>query len=72
MSTVAEKQFIVDGAGKPVAVLLDIAAYERLCEAAEDAVDGRLFDAMLPGALEELKAGECISVEDYVAGRKRS
>ena len=69
MSALANKQFIVDGSGKPVAVLLDLATYERLCAAAEEAADVRAFDAALPQALRELKAGECVELEQYLNGR---
>jgi len=71
MSALANKQFILDDAGKPVAVLLDLATYERLCAAAEEAADVRAYDAAMPQALRELQAGECVEVEQYLAERKR-
>jgi PHD/YefM family antitoxin component YafN of YafNO toxin-antitoxin module len=70
MNVLADKQFILDPAGKPVAVVLDIACYERLCEAAEDAEDRAAFEAALPEATRELAAGECVDLDDYLAARK--
>ncbi len=67
-----KEQFVVDAAGKPVAVLLDLPTYERLREAEEDGEDVARFDAALPGALAELQAGECVSLEDYLLRRKRT
>jgi len=70
MSAIADKQFILDDSGRPVAVLLDLATYGRLCAAAEEAADVRAFDAAMPQALRELKAGECVECEQYLAGRR--
>jgi hypothetical protein len=70
MSALANKQFILDGSGKPVAVLLDLATYERLCAPAEEVEDVCAYDAAMPTALQEMQAGECVEVEQYLAKRK--
>jgi hypothetical protein len=70
MSALANKQFILDGSGKPVAVLLDLATYERLCAAAEEAADVHAFDEAMPQALRELKACECVDLEQYLTDRR--
>ena len=70
MPALVNRQFVVDASGKPVAVLLDIATYQRLCEAADEAGDIHAFDEALPRALEELRARECVGLDEYLAGRK--
>lgn len=66
---VAGEQFVTDAEGRPVAVVLDIATYERLREAEEDLDDIRAFDEALPQAEADLKSGHVISLEDYKANR---
>jgi PHD/YefM family antitoxin component YafN of YafNO toxin-antitoxin module len=67
---VAGEQFVKDAQGHPVAVVLDIATYERLREAQEELADIRAFDEAWSGAQEDLKKGNVVSLENYVAGRK--
>lgn len=68
-SPIAGEQFVTDGEGRTVAVVLDIATYERLREAEEDLADIRAFDEAWPQAQADLKNGEAITLEDYKAQR---
>jgi hypothetical protein len=63
------EQFVKDANGKPVAVVLDIATYERLREAEEDLADIRAFDEAWPAAQADLAKGEVISLDDYAKQR---
>jgi hypothetical protein len=51
------QQYVVDARGKRVAVMLDIATYDQLVEAAEEANCIRAYDAAKPVVEAELKAG---------------
>ena len=64
------EQFVKDAQGTPVAVVLDIATYERLREAEEDLADIRAFDEAWPAAQADLKNGDVIDLDDYVSQRK--
>lgn len=68
-SPIAGEQIVTDGEGKAVAVVLDIATYERLREAEEDLADIRAFDEAWPQAQAEMKNGQTISLEDYKVQR---
>ena len=43
-----EEQFVTDGKGKRVGVLLDLKTYDRLREAEEELADVRAYDAARP------------------------
>ena len=60
MKTLAREpqQYVVDAHGNRVAVMLDIASYEQLLEAAEEVSCVRDYDAAKPVVEAELKAGE--------------
>jgi hypothetical protein len=64
------EQFVTDSAGQPVAVVLDIVTYERLREAEDELGDIRAFDKAWPEAQEDLKKGDVVSLQDYLAERK--
>ena len=72
MKTVLEEkeQFIVDASGQRVGVLLNLPAYERLREAAEDNADIRSYRAAKSRVAGEIARGEYATLADY--GRKRS
>jgi hypothetical protein len=63
------EQFVTDPNGKAVAVVLDIATYERLREAEEDLADIRAFDEAWPAAQADLANGDVISLDDYIKER---
>lgn len=65
------QQYVVDAHGNRVAVMLDIASYERLLEAAEEAGCVRAYDAAKPVVEAELKAGEFTTLQEYKAARAR-
>ena len=60
-----EEQFVTDANGKRVGVLLDVATYDRLCEAEEELSDIRAYDTARPKVQAELAAGKVISLADY-------
>jgi hypothetical protein len=63
------EQFVTDSQGNRVAVVLDIATYERLREAEEDLADIRAFDEAWPQAQADLKSGNVIDLDDYITKR---
>jgi hypothetical protein len=63
------EQFVTDSQGNRVAVVLDIATYERLREAEEDLADIRAFDEAWPQAQADLKSGNVIDLDDYITER---
>lgn len=65
-------QYLVDAQGHRVAVVLDLPAYERLLEAAEETWSVRAYDAAKPVVEEELKAGEATTLNEYKTARSRS
>ena len=73
MKTVADepRQYVVDAEGNRVAVMLDIATYERLLEAAEETECVRAYDAAKPGVEAEMQAGEFTTLEEYETARAR-
>jgi hypothetical protein len=52
-----EQQFVTDGKGKRVGVLLDLKTYDRLREAEEELADVRAYDAARPRVTADLKGG---------------
>jgi len=64
-----EEQFVTDANGKRVGVLLDVATYDRLCEAEEELSDIRAYDTARPKVQAELAAGKVISLADYQTKR---
>lgn len=71
MKTLAREpaQFVTDARGNRVAVMLDIAAYEQLLEAAEESSCVRSYEAAKPVVEAELKAGEFTTLKQYRAVR---
>jgi hypothetical protein len=66
-----KEQFILDASGQPIGVVLDVAAYERLLEAAEDNADIHAYRAAKTRVSGELRRGEFATLEDYRAKRAR-
>jgi len=67
---VKEEQFLIDGAGKRLGVLVDLVTYQHLKEAAEELADIRAYDSALPKIKADLKAGRYSSLSDYQSNRK--
>ncbi len=65
----AKERFIVDVAGRPVGVLLDLATYERLREAAEDNCDLRACRAAKTRVAGEMARGKFAPLGLYRAKR---
>ena len=65
-------QYVVDVKGNRVAVMLDIASYEQLLEAAEEVNCVRAYDAAKPVVEAELKAGEFTTLQEYKTARARA
>jgi hypothetical protein len=66
-----EEQFVTDGKGKRVGVLLDLKTYDRLREAEEELADVRAYDAAKPKVTADLKAGRFSTLADYRAKRTK-
>jgi hypothetical protein len=66
-----EEQFLTDAKGKRTGVLLNLATYERLREAAEELADIHAYDALHDRAHTEIAAGHCATLTSYRADRKR-
>jgi hypothetical protein len=66
------EQFVTDGKGKRVGVLLDLKTYDRLREAEEELADVRSYDAARPKVLAEIKAGQFSTLTDYRAKRGKA
>lgn len=73
MKTLADepRQYVVDAQGNRIAVVLDLATYEKLLEAAEEGASVRAYDAAKPGVEAELQAGEFSTLEEYRTRRAR-
>ena len=67
-----DEQFVTDGKGKRVGVLLDLKTYDRLREAEEELADTRAYDAARPKAVADLKAGRFSTLADYRAKRSQA
>ena len=67
----AKEQFLVDGKGRRVGVLLDIATYDRLRAAAEDRSDVRAYDAAAERVRREVEAGAVLTLAEFRARRAR-
>jgi len=67
-----EEQFVTDGKGKRVGVLLDIKTYDRLREAEEELADVRAYDAARPKVVADVKAGRFSTLADYRAKRGKA
>jgi len=70
MIALKDQRYVVDAQGNRVAVLLDVATYEKLFEALEELEDIRAYDKAKDKVEAELKAGEYTTLEEYSAGRK--
>ena len=66
-----KEQFVVDGSGQRVGVLLDLSTYERLREAAEDNADVRVYRAAKERVAKEVASGAWATLDDYRAKRLR-
>ena len=72
MSTlVAKEQFLTDAKGRRTGVVLDLATYENLREAAEELADIQAYDALHDRAHSEIAAGQFETLTSYRASRKR-
>ena len=67
-----EEQFVTDGTGKRVGVLLDIKTYDRLREAEEELADVRAYDAAKPKVVADVQAGRFSTLADYRAKRGKA
>ncbi|MBI3851773.1 MAG: hypothetical protein HY298_16080 [Verrucomicrobia bacterium] len=70
-ATLKEEQFITNGNGKRVGVLLDLKTYERLREAEEELADVRAYDSARPAVQAEVEGGRFVSLAKYHAIRTR-
>jgi len=73
MKTVLEEkgQFVVDSSGQRVGMLLDLPAYDRLREAAEDNADIRSSRAAKPRVAAEITRGQYVTLADYRSKHSR-
>ena len=69
--TAEKEQFITDAVGHRVGVILDLATYERLREAAEDNADVRTYRSVKSKVAGEISKGEYSTLGDYRAKRPR-
>jgi hypothetical protein len=67
-----EEQFVTDGKGKRVGVLLDLKTYDRLREAEAELADVRAYDAAKPKVVVDVKAGRFSTLADYRAKRGKA
>ena len=63
------QQYVTDAHGNRVAVMLDLATYEQLLEAADEASCVRAYDAAKPMVEAELKAGKFTTLKEYRGAR---
>lgn len=66
-----DEQFVTDGKGKRVGVLLDLKTYDRLREAEEELADVRAYDAASTKVAAELKTGRFMTLAEYRAKRRK-
>jgi PHD/YefM family antitoxin component YafN of YafNO toxin-antitoxin module len=71
MTGFAHKQFIVDDKGKQVAVVLDLATYEKFLEAIEELEDIRAYDEAKDRVRDELQTGEYVTLKEYMKTRQK-
>jgi len=71
MSGFASKQFVVDEDGKQIAVVLDLATYRKFLEAVEELEDIRAYDEVKDRVRDELRAGEYVTLKDYMKNRQK-
>ena len=64
MTLSKKEQYIVDADGKRVAVLLDIATYDKLIEELEDIADVRAYREEKPIVDTEIAAGNYVTAEE--------
>lgn len=67
-----DEQFVTDGKGKRVGVLLDLKVYARLREAEEELADIRAYDNARPKVMADLKAGNFSTLSEYRIKRSKS
>jgi len=66
-----EEQFLTDAEGKRVGVLLDLRAYERLCQAEEELADIQAYDKVQPAVRTEIASGQFVTLAEYRVSRTR-
>jgi hypothetical protein len=66
-----EEQFLTDAKGRRTGVVLDLATYEHLREAAEELADIQTYDALHDRVHSEIAAGQFESLTSYRKNRKR-
>jgi len=71
MKSLAPKmeQFVVNADGHRVAVLLDVATYDRLREAEEELADLRAYDDAKARTQAEMAKGDFVTLADYRGAR---
>ncbi len=62
--------YVVDGRGKRVSVVLDVATYERLLEAERELDDSRAYKARRK-VKSELQSGDYLELKEYKRKRKK-
>ena len=58
MTALKDQQYVVDAQGNRIAVLVDVATYEKLFEALEELEDIRAYDKAKNKVEAELQAGD--------------
>ena len=71
MKTAERAQFVTDGSGRRVGVILDLKAYQRLRDAEEELADIETYDAARPRVQAEIASGEFATLAVYHKKRSR-
>lgn len=64
-------RFFTDATDKQVGVLPDLKAQRRLREAMEELADIRAYDAARPKVMAKVAAGDFVTLDQFVAQRRR-
>ena len=65
----ARTEYVTDGKGRRVAVLLDVKSYTRLKDAADELSDIRAYDKAKPRVKSEMKRGQFVTLAQHLKAK---
>jgi hypothetical protein len=71
VNTHEKEQYVVDAEGKRIAVLVDIATYEKMRDAYEELGDIKAYDEAKDKVKSEIETGQYSTLDEYLSSREK-
>ena len=70
MAKTKKRQYLVDSAGKPVAVVLDLKTFKKMEDDLDDYYCRKEYDRVKKATDDEVRSGKASTIEEYLSARK--